>query len=149
VCRAAKSDNDREYRETHKEELKIKRAIFRLKHPAIVKEWKDRDYRKHKQAYIKRATDRKKTVAGKLEHKACRLKSRYSLSLEDRNKMYKDQGGRCKICYVEIAGRNCHVDHDHITGKIRGLLCQRCNMGLGCFQDDNKRLLNAVDYLNN
>src|SRR5262245_11780077 len=39
--------------------------------------------------------------------------------------------GTCDICYAEAHGRNGHIDHDHVTGKVRGILCSRCNKGLG------------------
>ena len=44
-------------------------------------------------------------------------------------------------------GGRFHIDHDHSTGKVRGLLCTACNMGLGLFKDDPEMLLRAIDYL--
>lgn len=52
--------------------------------------------------------------------------------------------GRCAICSRPDAD---HVDHDHVTGRIRGLLCSQCNVGLGMFQDSPMLLANAVNYL--
>jgi Recombination endonuclease VII len=66
------------------------------------------------------------------------------------------QESRCAICRIALAdlqaipGRNqhvLHVDHNHQTGQIRGLLCQHCNHGLGCFQDSPTALLSAIQYL--
>lgn len=63
------------------------------------------------------------------------------------------QEDKCAICgqpettrYRGIV-RALSVDHDHITGKVRGLLCQKCNLGLGSFADDPLRLLKAIWYL--
>lgn len=59
------------------------------------------------------------------------------------------QGGKCAICRADKpSGRGeWHVDHDHETGKIRGLLCHRCNVGLGHFADNVQILTDAVLYL--
>ncbi|MBT3737370.1 MAG: hypothetical protein HOG25_22205 [Gammaproteobacteria bacterium] len=77
---------------------------------------------------------------------------KYGITLEDYDRMYKEQGGRCWICQVhqiEFETRLC-VDHDHAKeGKesVRGLLCRECNRGLGTFLDDPERLQQAIRYL--
>ena len=58
--------------------------------------------------------------------------------------MIDEQGGFCAICLV---GKPEHVDHDHVTGKIRGVLCFNCNGGLGQFKDRVDVIRNAVTYL--
>lgn len=55
------------------------------------------------------------------------------------------QDDRCAVC--EKKKDIYCVDHDHITGKIRGLLCRKCNVGLGMFEDNTEVLANAVRYL--
>lgn len=61
--------------------------------------------------------------------------------------MLATQGGRCAICR-ELPGRKAlHVDHDHASGRVRGLLCFRCNAGLGNFRDDPGTLKAALSYL--
>lgn len=78
------------------------------------------------------------------------LKSVYGITLKQYEELAAAQGGRCAICHDEKFGRRgvrrFAVDHDHKTGKVRGLLCGRCNVGLGLF-DTEEKLLAAVAYL--
>jgi hypothetical protein len=60
--------------------------------------------------------------------------------------MGERQAGLCPICLRRL-GTTPHVDHDHVTGKVRGLLCFTCNVGLGNFADDVERLDRAAAYL--
>ena len=73
------------------------------------------------------------------------LKRRYGLSVDEYLEMIKEQDGACAICR-QHAERLC-VDHCHETGKIRGLLCHKCNVALGHFNDDIQRLADAISYL--
>ena len=58
------------------------------------------------------------------------------------------QDNRCAICRTDTPnGKGWHVDHDHATQAVRGLLCGNCNNGLGNFADDPTRLRAAVEYL--
>lgn len=76
------------------------------------------------------------------------LRSRYGLSPEDFNRMLDEQGGVCAICgTVDAKGRPLHVDHDHATGAVRGLLCHQCNNGLGSFRDQVALMEKAIAYL--
>lgn len=64
----------------------------------------------------------------------CQLMARYGLSAADYDKLLEQQGGVCRICTLPCStGKRLAVDHDHETGTIRGLLCRRCNRGLGHF----------------
>lgn len=73
------------------------------------------------------------------------LKKTYSLNQEEYTAMVDQVGGRCEICKREES--NLHIDHDHTTGKIRGLLCLLCNTGLGKFRDNKEILREAIRYL--
>jgi Autographiviridae endonuclease VII len=76
-----------------------------------------------------------------------RLRERkYGISPDDYAALYRFQGGECRIC-LRVWSRRLHVDHSHATGRIRGLLCDDCNLGLGKFADDPARLKRALDYL--
>lgn len=64
--------------------------------------------------------------------------------------MRKRQRSRCAICGTpedRTPKKRLHVDHDHETSRVRGLLCSQCNTGLGQFKDDPQRLLAAIEYL--
>jgi hypothetical protein len=72
------------------------------------------------------------------------LKHKYGISIEERDALFSENGGKCWVCNVNVSTR---IDHDHSTGKIRGALCNGCNAGLGMFAEDTKRLTAAIDYL--
>jgi hypothetical protein len=62
--------------------------------------------------------------------------------------MFAQQGGVCAICgEPRPEERTLHVDHDHETGLIRGLLCFRCNQAIGSLQEDHDIFQKAADYL--
>jgi hypothetical protein len=72
----------------------------------------------------------------------------YGLTVDEFEKMSSSQGGVCFICLKsQTVGRRLAVDHDHITKKVRGLLCNNCNVGLGYFKDDPELLRLAAAYL--
>jgi Recombination endonuclease VII len=70
----------------------------------------------------------------------------YGITAERVERMIEGQGGLCPICGRDL-GTRPHVDHDHETGAVRGILCFNCNGGLGQFGDDIDRLQQAVEYL--
>lgn len=114
------------------------------KHKDQVLEYQRR-YRKEKKDIIKKQNDKRK------DYKKWRqIKKEYNLNKEDYLELLSKQQGRCLICNVELFLDKKHqinVDHDHKTGKIRGLLCNDCNRGLGWFHDDITILYNAIKYL--
>lgn len=85
--------------------------------------------------------------------KNCELKRDYNITLTEYNNLLKKQDYTCAICrQVEIRKIDnklvvLSVDHNHKTGKIRGLLCSNCNNGLGRFRDNINTLQNAIEYL--
>lgn len=99
---------------------------------------------------IWRRNNRKKDLRNRLRS---RLKRLYNLSLEWYSHKLKEQNGVCAIHNgPETATRlgkikDLAVDHNHVTGHPRGLLCQKCNIGLGHFNDDPLLLRKAADYL--
>jgi len=81
---------------------------------------------------------------------ASRYKKLYGLTLDDYNKLFSDQKGCCLICKKHQSDlvKKLGVDHDHATGKIRGLLCSSCNAAIGLLEDDIALLQRAISYLN-
>lgn len=77
------------------------------------------------------------------------MMDRYGITPEEYESMEKNQSGLCAICGGPPAGRwsRLHVDHDHGTGEVRGLLCFSCNTLLGCAKDDPRILEKAIEYL--
>src|SRR5271157_5937427 len=79
------------------------------------------------------------------------LKCTFGITRDDYNVMLAEQSGGCAICGTTTPGNskvfNFSVDHDHETDEIRGLLCEKCNRGLGHFDDDPERLEAAARYL--
>lgn len=72
----------------------------------------------------------------------------YGVTTEQYFEMLDNQEGNCGICGDLLGeGRNVHVDHDHATGNVRGLLCNGCNTGIGALKDQPKILQAGVEYL--
>lgn len=87
--------------------------------------------------------------------KNTRLKKTFGITLDQYNSMLNNQNGVCAICknpetalYTDNKTiKNLAIDHCHKTGNIRGLLCSRCNTGIGHFKENLDYLNNAIDYL--
>jgi len=72
---------------------------------------------------------------------------RYGLSSTDYAKFVAVQGGHCGLCGGDPDRRGLVIDHDHETGAVRALLCNRCNSGIGMFGESEERLMLAIAYL--
>jgi len=126
VYHSANRDKFREYRREYhienREVLQEKRRARKAAQPA-------REFTRKRRSYIKK---------------------QFEMTLDDYDAMLVAQGHACAICRTQDPGRgyaHFNVDHCHTTGKIRGLLCVRCNFGVGYFQDDAARLRAAAVYL--
>jgi hypothetical protein len=76
--------------------------------------------------------------------------ARYGITTGDFDDLLKKQNGRCAICgnvFDHLKKRNVHIDHDHKTGVVRGLLCHHCNTGLGLFKENVDLLQSAQAYM--
>lgn len=121
-----------QYYNKNREACKNRIIKYQKKNPDRVKVWNSRAKIKFNKAHDRRWSWLK-----------YRLKQ-YGLSLSDFIQMVIKQRGGCAICYrVE----KLYVDHCHSTGRVRGLLCNSCNLGLGMFSDSPKIALRASHYL--
>ena len=112
---------------------------YRLTHPRPTAE----QQRQYNATYRAKAGPRAK------QSKHFRLKRRYGITLERFNDLIKEQNGRCALCGNSLndAGKRTHVDHCHETKIIRGVVCSKCNVGLGQFDDSVDQLRGAIAYL--
>ena len=77
-----------------------------------------------------------------------RIKEKYGLRPDEFRALYDKQNGACAICAKPFtSSKNTHVDHDHESGKIRGLLCSNCNSALGLMRENTTILRKAAEYL--
>ena len=88
--------------------------------------------------------------------KAANLRHNYNITIEEYNKILENQSDSCAICkcnkkdnikYSENKVRDLAVDHCHVTGKVRGLLCYSCNLAIGMLKDNIARAKKLVKYL--
>lgn len=85
---------------------------------------------------------------GKARIRINRRYRNFGLTEEAFRKLLASQNGRCAICKCNTPGsQSWGVDHDHKTGKVRGILCAGCNLALGGFKDDRSIILAAADYI--
>ena len=153
--RTKRLERKRRYREANKEKLKEynnqyytqktidKRKSKKEKEKELDKISQDLE-RKEKDKLI---LDKYDWYSAKILHK--RLMREYGIGVDDYKTMQSQQEGRCWICQVHEKDltKALHVDHDHKTGKVRGLLCSACNTGLGFFKDETVLLRRAISYL--
>ena len=119
----------------HQEEIKAKALVYR-QDPTRKEIARDRS---------KKFRDGNKSLL-----KEKKLKYNFGINLAEYENILNRQGGVCAICGKSPnKEKSLVVDHDHVTEKVRGLLCQKCNLALGQFQDSPINLLSAINYLEN
>lgn len=126
------------------------------------KEWQQKNHEQYL-AYLKEYRKKNK-VKLRLARRAVALANpdrelgwklkKYGITVEDYRSMLASQSGVCAICGGPPTGnhsqnRPYHVDHDHLTGKVRGLLCTNCNILIGQAKESPERLEKAIAYLRN
>jgi hypothetical protein len=136
----------RAYNLAHKAEIQAWNQDYRLKNKTKIQAQSHAYYLKHKEKldFLNRkwASEHPESV------KKYTLKYFHNITSEQYWEMFLSQGGVCKIC-GRPSVKTLHVDHDHRTGEIRGLLCSQCNSLLGFCDDSVVRLQKAIKYLLN
>ena len=114
-------------------------------------------YRNHpevRRLQMAKANARNRTQSGKVVLRAHLLQHKYGLTVHQFDVLYRTCGGLCPGCgnhmmLHRVPGDShwCCVDHDHVTGEVRGLLCHRCNTAIGMMNDDAQTAANLAAYL--
>lgn len=141
------------YREENREKFNKSQREYNLRNKDHINE-KRRERLKNDPDHAEkiRAKDRERYAVNAAKHRSSRLKSVYRITLEDYLKMYSEQDGKCWICKEPKPPKGKDglvVDHCHAKGNVRGLLCYKCNHGLGKFNDSIQNLQRAIEYLSN
>ena len=144
------------YRARNKEKILETERIRKLKQRERRKQWTSSSPEKRKEYYT-RYHSKERTALVEMEQ---RLRMKFGIGVDDYNAMLENQGYGCAICKTPFGGVHMRspdkekhkehrlvVDHCHETGRIRGLLCRKCNTAIGLFSDDADLLGNAIDYL--
>lgn len=153
------------YRAEHNDELIVYFAKYYIKHKEKRAAYQNKYNVEHKGKRAIYGTKYRKEHENELatyhaeyrvehreERRAAHYMEKYGLTPDGYNKMLIAQDGVCAICNHPPNGRAHNgklvVDHDHSTGKVRGLLCSKCNSVLGYVKDSTETLIKAIEYLN-
>ncbi len=122
---------------------KARKARFLAANPGYMKAAQARYSARHPDR-VKATNDARDPIATLDQYR----RRRYGITSDDYDRMRDEQGGVCAICRRECStGMRLAVDHCHATKRVRGLLCNACNLSLGKMGDDPTRLRAAADYL--
>jgi excisionase family DNA binding protein len=129
----------------NKDSIKLSHQQWRDENKDKKAEWRRNNPDKNKQYCKDYYADNARKVCDQQRFK------KYNITQEQYNLLLKTQEEACAICRSKTAGGQgtWHIDHDHVTGAIRGLLCTQCNTMIGLAKDDPQRLLAAIEYLCN
>jgi coenzyme F420-reducing hydrogenase beta subunit len=119
-----------------------------IKDPTVRKKYRREYYERNRDKEIRNAVQYNKTHPEWYEQgrRNARLKKYYGIGLKDYEKMLTEQGNVCAVCKKACVLR-LSVDHCHKTGRVRGLLCRRCNQAIGLLSDDPGTALALYNYL--
>jgi len=151
LCRACGKEFKAAFNQPRRKCDECKRARQRIQ----CREWRARNPDSYKKSIIKAKKKQQEWAkanpkAKSIMYRVRRLKQRYGITIEQFNSIASSQQGKCAICGTVLATlppRHTHVDHDHQTGRIRGILCHPCNIGLGNFKETIASFKAAITYL--
>lgn len=132
-CAACSNKRSTLWKKENKDKVKAQRNEWNKQNPEKVKSYRKKVEPEQIRQYI--------------------IKREYNLSWEEYQKLYVEFKGLCGICAKPLSliktnsEHTAHIDHDHLTGKVRGILCRSCNRGIGYLNDSPERLQKAATYL--
>ena len=144
MTKEEKAIYDKEYRKKNKEKIDLRVKTWKEENPEHRKIY----YEKNKVHINKKSKAWHESNKERVRH--LNLVRDFGITLDEYNKLLVNQNESCAICHKhqDEFDRALAVDHDHKTGKVRGLLCASCNNGLGRFKDNKDLLSEAIKYLN-
>jgi hypothetical protein len=139
-CRECLAALSREYHHAHKAERNARTRQYKDR-PEVRAKMASPEFKAHRRA--------QHALHYTQHHRAAMRMRKYGVTQEAYDALFAKQGGLCAICQGELLrGRSkTNIDHCHTTGIVRGLLCHRCNLALGHFDDSVERLEIAIAYL--
>lgn len=140
----ARRNYHRAYRAANREKLAVQHQDYYFRNREEWRAWAKEYYRKNAKVYKERAKQYRRDNAAKL--KAYWRERKTGCSPDLYAKLLAKQGGVCAICGGTDPRELC-ADHDHGNGKVRGLLCRNCNLGIGHLRHDVTILRLAIRYL--
>ena len=157
------ADSLKKYRETHKEQRNLANKTWREKNIDHVKkyskEYNSKNFEKRKlafNAWVEKNPERMRELKknnrekNKLIERERKLKRFYNMTLEDYDNLMASQNSKCKICSKDAAderNKNLVIDHCHDSGKVRSLLCDRCNRTLGVLEENVDLMMKMMQYI--
>lgn len=122
---------------------------YYLKNKEVLRSYRKTHYENNRASLLLKQKEWSKNNPDSI--KSNHLKFSYNLSLSVYKELYSKQEGCCACCgkHESTLSKKLGVDHCHTTGKIRGLLCNICNLALGYAKDDVRILANMIEYLKN
>lgn len=140
---ATRREYDRKYRAEHREASRASCRKYRNAHLA--------ERRESSRLCVQRIRKERPQVVH-VQARQSLLFTKYGMTMADYDRMFAEQNGVCAACGKEQTHSRVHngylcVDHDHTTGKTRGLLCRKCNIALGHVDDDVEILKKLIEYI--
>lgn len=129
-CKRCEAASSRAYHNANRDRVRERQRVWRENNPEKVQA----------------KNSRRRDVAGHVWYRDAQLQRMYGITAADYERMLEEQGGCCYLCGSPPKKQRLSVDHDHRTGKVRHLLCSRCNAALGWFESSPEFAMKVLDY---